>query len=198
MAEGADFLVIELCAVCLSCVFEEEETVFVADGDEVVHFAGVTEEVDGDDGFGFGGNFFFNFLGIDIHGLGIDIDEDGCGVEVGDAPGGGCEGEGGGDDFVTWLDAKGHEAEVEGGGAAVGGDAVFGVVVGGEGLFEGFDFWAEDEVAAVYDAGDGFHEFIFNIEVSLSDVEVGYFFFNHMFDIMWILWRWCKQLFFLL
>ena len=94
------------------------------------------------------------FLGIQVEGLGVDVDEDGGGADLGDGFGGGDEGVGHRDDSITWADSGRHEGEAQGVGAGVDADAVFGVAEFGEGFFEVLDVGSADESGVLEGFGD--------------------------------------------
>ena len=98
-------------------VFDDVEVVLLGDGHDGVHVGHLAKEVDGDDGFGFGGDGGGDEVGVDVVGFGVDIDEDGFGTDASDAACGGEEGEWCGDDFIAWAYIEGHEAVEDGVGA---------------------------------------------------------------------------------
>ena len=98
-------------------------------------------------------------MGVQVEGLGVDVDEDGGGADLGDGFGGGDEGVGHRDDGITRADSGRHEGEAQGVGAGVDADAVFGVAECGEGFFEVLDVRSADESGVLEgfgDHGDGF------------------------------------------
>ena len=111
----------------------------ILDRGGVAHLA---VEVDGDDCARSRGDRAFDASRVDVEIVVVNVDEYGACARLQDDVGGGCEGEGGDDDFVVgraaghWADAVGEEGEVEGGGAAVDGDGVLCAGVVGEGLLE--------------------------------------------------------------
>jgi hypothetical protein len=69
-----------------------------------VHLGGLAVEVDGDQGLGFGGDRGFDFGGVEVVRVRLDIDEDRLRPGAPDGPGGGEEGVRGGDDLITGAD----------------------------------------------------------------------------------------------
>ena len=137
-------------AEALGGIFDDGDVAMAGgDGVDGVHVGGLAVEADRQDGLGAVGDPGFDQGGVDVAGVGFDIDEDRFGAEQDDDFGGGDKGEGSGDDFIAGADAEGHEADEQGFGAAGDGDAVFGAGVGGEVLFEFADFGAEDVLAVV-------------------------------------------------
>lgn len=94
---------------------------FLSECKDSVEIGTLAEEVDGDDGFGFWGDFGFGIGKIDVETDGAGVDEDGGGTDAADATGGSEEGKGGDKHFITGADVEGHEGEKDGVGA--GGDA---------------------------------------------------------------------------
>lgn len=152
-AEVATFVAMVGGAEALGGVFDDRDVAMAGgDGVDGVHVGGLAVEADREDGLGAVGDLGFDEGGVDVAGVGFDVDEDRLGAEQDDDFGGGDECERGGDDFVAGADAKGHEADEQGFGAAGDGNAVFGAGVGGEALFEFADFGAEDVLAVVQHA----------------------------------------------
>ncbi len=98
-------------------------------------------------------------LGVEVVGGGIDVDEDGRGVEPGDGPSGGEEGIGGGKDEIARARLERHERGEESVGARGHADAEFGPGVVRDGLLEFLDGRAEDVAGRLDDARDGGVEF---------------------------------------
>ena len=107
----------------------------------------------------------YKFLGIHVEGLGVDIDEDGDGADLGDGFGGGDEGVGHRDDRIPRADSGRHEGEAQGVGAGVDADAVFAVAKGGEFLFEAGHLGSADEHAGGHGFGDDGDDFRFDLFV---------------------------------
>jgi len=165
-AEGADLAAFVGTAEAFAGVFDEGDFVAGGDGGDFVHADGVAEGFDGEDGFGFGGDGGFDFVGIEVEGLGVDVDEDGSGADHLDDVGGGDEGEGGGDDLVAGADVQGEEAAVEAGGAGGDGDGFVDVEVVLEGVFELGAFGAQGEMAGFQNVDDG-------LDFGVGDVGAG-------------------------
>lgn len=129
--------------------------------------------MNGDDGFGFGGDFAAGVVDVDIEADGAGIDENGDSTKAADAACGGEEGEGGDEDFISGFDAERHESEQDSVGAGGDTDGVFGLGELGDGSFELCDFWPHDELAGAEDAQEGFRELFFERVILGVDVEEG-------------------------
>ncbi len=123
-------------------VFDDGEVVLAGDLEDGGHVAGVAGVVHDDDGFGARGDAGCDGGGGDGEVVGAgDVCEYDAGAGVEDGVGGGDEGEGGEDDFISGADAEGDAGEVEGFGGVGDGEAVGGGGELGEVLFElGGDF----------------------------------------------------------
>lgn len=138
-----------------------------------VEIGTLAEEVDGDDGFGFWGDFGFGIGKIDVETDGAGVDEDGGGTDAADATGGSEEGKGGDEHFIAGTDVEGHEGEKDGVGAGGNADAMAGFGQGGEFGFDLGDFVAHDEMAGLEDALECSGEFGFKRVVLGVNVEKG-------------------------
>ena len=110
--------------------------------------------MDGQEGLGTGRDGRLDFVRVDVEGQGVDVDEDGLGVEAMDDAGRGEEGERRGDDFVAGADIQGHEGDEQGVRAGRDADGVGGAGIGGHGLLEFLDFGTHDEVLGVANVVD--------------------------------------------
>lgn len=119
---------------------------FLSECKDSVEIGTLAEEVDGDDGFGFWGDFGFGIGKIDVETDGAGVDEDGDGSNAADAAGGSEEGEGGDKHFIAGADVEGHEGEKDGVGAGGDADAMAGFGQGGEFGFDLGDLVAHDEM----------------------------------------------------
>ena len=154
-AEGAEVAALAALiggAEALGGVFDHRQAVAGGDGVDGVQVRRLAVEADGQDGLGAGAELGLDEAGVDVAGLGFDVDEHWGGADQDDDFGGGDEGEGGGDDLVPGADAKGHQADEQGLGTAGDGDAVAGAGVGGQACFQFPHLGAEDELAVVEDA----------------------------------------------
>ena len=117
-------------AKALGSIFDHDQIVAVGDRVDLVHVGRLPVQADGHDGLGTGGDCRFDFGGVDVAGIRLDIHEDGFGTQQHDDFRGRDEGERRGDHLVTWLNAHGHKADQQGFGATGHGDAVLGAGVG--------------------------------------------------------------------
>ena len=146
---------------------------FLSECKDSVEIGTLAEEVDGDDGFGFWGDFGFGIGKIDVETDGAGVDEDGGGTDAADATGGSEEGKGGDKHFITGADVEGHEGEKDGVGAGGDADAMAGFSQGGEFGFDLSDLVAHDEMPGLEDTLEGVGEFGFKRVVLGVDVEEG-------------------------
>ena len=116
--------------------------------------------MNGHDGGGAGSDGFFNFTGIDIEGVRVDIDKYGPGAYVGNGTGGGDEGEGRGDDFVAGANVESEKREDERVGARSAGDGVRAAGELADFFFEGVDFRTENKLLAFEALVDGLEYFV--------------------------------------
>lgn len=107
-------------------IFDHGQAMFLGYSLDGVQVGGQTGDVDGDDGFGAGGDGRFEQIGVEVEIVGADVYQHRAGIEVTDDLGGGGEGVGGGDDLIAARQADGFQGQVHGGGAGVDGDGVFG------------------------------------------------------------------------
>lgn len=160
VTDGAGLLAFVAGAEGLGAVFDDQQVVFLGDGHDFVHGAGVAVQVDGHDGAGAGRDLFADAFRVDVVRVWVDVREDGCGADGADAFGGGEEGEGCGDDLVAGADVQGSQADDQGVGAAVHADGVFHAEVIGDFLFEREDVWPHDELPGTHDALHGGVQFV--------------------------------------
>ena len=95
------------------------------------------------------------------------------GVDVRDGPACGYEGARGGDDFVTLANAQQEHGDVQGGRAAIEGDAMFGSAKAGEILFELDDVGPEAKGAIIQGPGNGGIDFLAERAHLRGKIEVG-------------------------
>ena len=96
----------------------------------------------------------FDQAGIQVVGIGIDVDEHGYGIRHHDCAGRRDERIGRNDDFVAGFDADRLQCETQRRGAVADGDAVGGLLERGEALFEASYFLAV--VASPFSRAYGF------------------------------------------
>lgn len=136
-------------------IFEHADAAGAGDGEDGIHIAGLSCEVDGDDGFRARGDRAFEGGRVEVGIPLADVDEHGLRAAVHHDGGGSGEGVGGDDDFIAGTDSPGAQAEVEGGGAGVDDVDVGGAAGGGEFPFEFAQVGAAGEPAAAQGFGDG-------------------------------------------
>ncbi len=132
----------------LGCVFENGHSVGGTDAGDGLHVCAAAEEVDGADRFGVGVllECVIELSGVDVEGVGLDIDKNGARSDARNAACGCEEGVGGGDDDVAGFDAERHEEDQLGVGA--GGDSDAMGCAGGvaDGFLEIFRLFAKHEL----------------------------------------------------
>ena len=116
----------------LGGVFHHQQIVLSGDFVNLVHFAGHSRVVDGDDGLCLFGNGLFHQIFVHVHGVGADIHEHAFCTSGDEGVGGGNEGEGGHDDFIAGLNGAQVGCHFQGMGAAGGEKGLCGVCM----LFE--------------------------------------------------------------
>ena len=135
-------------------IFEDHQIVLFGnglDGGDINH---LSEKVDGEDRFGFGGDGGFDLCGIDAHGFPVDIDEyRGC-TELDNNFGSCDECESRCDDLIAGADIARLHHDAQGIGAAVDAECVFDAVTLGDYFFELFIIFAEDIRAGGEDLGN--------------------------------------------
>jgi hypothetical protein len=104
-----------------------------------------------------GENGLFQFLRVDVVGLGIDIDEDRCGAEEADDLRRGDEGEGRGENGIAGTYIVCHQGHKEGVGAGGAADGVFHADIGSQFLLQFLHFRSHDVIAM---GEDPLHTFI--------------------------------------
>ena len=95
-------------------------------------------------------------LGVEVHGGGIHIGQNRNRSRVDDGVDGGAKRQGGGDDLVAGFQVKGQDAQMQGRGAGVHGQADGDPAVGGELLFEAGHLRARAQPARTQGGGDLF------------------------------------------
>lgn len=121
VSEGAQGFACKVGFECMGTILDDGEVVLAGQVHNGGHVAGVASHVDGQDGPGARGDASGDGLGGDVHGAGGNVGEDGLASCMEDAVGGGDKGHGGGDDFVTGLQIKGLQGEVDACGATAHG-----------------------------------------------------------------------------
>ena len=128
-AEGAEDLSVEAAAETFGGVLDDGDVIALGYLHDAVYLVGHAIEGDGHDGLGLAAGLgdavadgLFEQVGVDVPRVGLGVNEDGCGAEVGDGVRGGAEGEALDEDFIAGAYATGEEAEVDGGGAGAEGD----------------------------------------------------------------------------
>lgn len=162
----------------LGTVFDDLQAMLGRHGLEAIHVAGAAEEVHRNDRLGAGRDGRLDQIGIDVEGAFLDVHEDRRGAHVADRLGGGKEGEGRGDHFVTGTDPQGPKGDVEGIGPGIEADGVLHAQVGGAFGLEGLLLGTEDELAGAHDPLEGGVEFLpvgldLGLEIENGGVELG-------------------------
>jgi hypothetical protein len=107
-----------------------------------------------------------------VHRVGhrVHVDEDGPCSGVDHGGDGGDEGTGDGDDLTARSDAGGEQRQVKRAGSAVDGHGVADSTEGGELLFKGGNFAAENELSGLEDACHGGQDLVFDVQVLLFQI----------------------------
>jgi len=163
MAEGADLAVIDDGAEGFAGIFEAEEIFLQGQIVDFVDAGGIAKDLDRDNRFGLGSDFFLHLSDIDVVGDRVDVGKDRLGADHEDDIGGGDEAVGGGDDLIAGPDAPGDQGELQGAGAAVDGDGVFTAYVAAEGLLEFGKPGTQAQAGSFQDLDNG-------VDVGLADV----------------------------
>ncbi len=153
--DAADAPALVLGAVRLARVLDDEQIVFVRDGEDGVEVRRLAVEVDGHDGPGARGDRALDEPRIHRVARGIDVHEHGLGARVADGGHRRHERVGDGDHLVPGADAAGEEREVQRARAGVHPGGEPGAHVGRELLLERDHLVAEGELATVEDARRG-------------------------------------------
>jgi len=108
----------------LGAIFHDMESVGGRKRLEGIHVRGVSIEMDGKEGTGLGGDLRGRIVRIQTRRAGVHVHEDGPGPCVRHSGGGGDEGEGGNQDFVSRADVQGAKGQEEGRRPALDRDAM--------------------------------------------------------------------------
>ena len=135
-ADGADAPAAPARAVGLGRVLDHRQAVAAGDLAQAVHVRGQPREMHRHHGPGPRRDRLLDQAGVQVVGQGIDVDEHGHGVRHHDRAGRRDEGIGRHDDFVAGFDADRLQREAERRGAVADGDAVGGLLEGGEAPLE--------------------------------------------------------------
>ena len=103
----------------------------------------------------------------------VDIHEHRGGARIMDRGYRGHEGERRGDDLMAWPDARGQQRQVQSAGPRVHSDRLTPTRTGGELLFEGRHFLAQNELAALQNVRDGPIDFRLDAVVLRLQVQIG-------------------------
>ena len=125
IAHGAGAFALPHAAVGVGAILDDFEIVLLGDAEDLVHIGEAHAEMDGQNGFGFGGDGLLDELGVHAVGIGIDVDEHRNGIEQQNRADGSLPGIGGSEDFVTGLNADGFERGLNGDGAGVDALGIF-------------------------------------------------------------------------
>ena len=154
VADRAAAAALVLGADGLGAILDDRDMAAPGDLHDGIHVGHLAEEVNGQDGLGARCDGRLDFMRVDVEGQGVDVDENGLGVEAVDDAGRGEEREGRGDDFVAGADVQGHEGDEQSVRAGGDADGMGGAGIGGHGLLEFLDFGAHDEILGVADVVD--------------------------------------------
>lgn len=174
-ADGAAAAAFVFRANGLGGVFDNHGAVTAGDVEEGVHVGGAAEEVDGLDGpdVAVAGEGGFDLVGVEVEGVGIDVDKDWLNAEAGERAGGGEEAVGSGDDLVAGAEFEGHPGEQEGVRARSAADGVAGLGIAGDGAFEFADGGAHDETLGVDEGDESGEDFVAEGGVLGGEVQEG-------------------------
>ena len=115
---GSDVFALVAGALRLSAIFNDGDSVFTAQLQEIIQGDRLSIEVYGDEGLSFGGDFLFGFTGAQEEIAGLQVAENRFGAAESDRFGR-CNGSmDGGDDFSTGFDSETLHGRPEGSGAA--------------------------------------------------------------------------------
>jgi hypothetical protein len=114
----------------------------------------MAEDIDSHNGAGAGGDPAFEVVGVEVVGVGLDLDEDGGDALEEEGVDGGGKGEGGDQHLVPGSQVERTDDQVECGGAGADGDGVLCADIGGEGCLEGGGLGPEGEAPGAQDLDD--------------------------------------------
>lgn len=155
-AKSTDMLAVDAGSVGLGTILEDLETVLCGDRDNFGHVSRETIEVHRHDRGGLVGNRGLDGSRVEGKRDRVDVSEHRLGAGQGYRVAGSGESEGRDDDLVALTDARGQQANVEGRGSRVDGDAVNPVDdLGGELVLEGVDLGALGDHAGGNNLVDG-------------------------------------------
>ena len=154
IAHGTCTFAIPLAAVGVRAVFNHFQLVFGGDAEDFVHVGKTHAEVNGQDGFRFRGDSFFNELGVEAIGVGIDVNENGNGVEQKDGTDGAFPSVSGSDHFVAGTNVDGFQSGLNRDGPGVDRLRVFCGVNFSKFFGEGGGMFAGKRLAAPSGAGE--------------------------------------------
>ena len=165
-------------AKALGAVLDDRQAMAGSNGVDGFHVGALAVQADRDDGAGARRDGRFQQAGVQVAGVGVDVDEDRCGAQQADGLGRGDEGERGGDDFVTRADAQGHHGHLQCRGAVADADGMAHAHVFGQALFQLGHFRPHDVLAMVEHGlhplvNGGFQAAVLLLEVDEIDVLQG-------------------------
>ncbi len=139
----------------LGRVLDDQQTMFVGDGLDRVHFGRLTVQVYRHNGFGSGGDRTGDPSGIEVVGFRIVVDQNGSSPGVIDAQHCCNKRVRGGDDLITRPDSQALHCQCQRVQPAADADAVLGLAVGGKLLLESRQVRAGDEISLGQNLVDG-------------------------------------------
>lgn len=134
-------------AETLGSVFNDGHIMFCANAIDGVAIGHLAKEADRNDGFGARGDGGFDLADVDVVSVGLDVDENGFRADEQDDFSSADPGERDGDDFVARADVECAQGDFEAVGAAGDGEAMTGLGILGQRLFELGVFRAENVLA---------------------------------------------------
>lgn len=133
----------------LGGILDHDQLVPVSDRIDLVHVSRLAVQTHRHNGLGTRRDRSLDLRGVDVAGIRLDVHEDGFGAKQHDHFRSGDKSKGGGDDFVTGLDAHGHQADQQGLGATGHGNAMLGAGISLELLLQLAHFRAHDVLAVL-------------------------------------------------
>lgn len=158
-ADGAAAAAFVLGADGLGRVLYDDGAMTGSNLEEGVHVGGAAKQMHGLDGpnVPMAPQGILDLIGVEVHGEGVDIDEDGFDADAGERAGGREERVGSGDDLVAWPQLERHPGKQEGVAAGGAADGVAGLCVASDLTLELTHGRAHDEALRV-DEGKDFRE----------------------------------------